>query len=326
MPGDAVGPCRWQPPWFPSSRSPTCRTFPAAQSLRSQLAALAEALEPHETGVLITLDEVHTAALEDLRTITHAAQLAFREERDVAFVVAGLPIAVEDVLNDDVMTFLRRAERFALGGMPRGAVERALRMPITTGGRQITPEALDIAVEGTRGYPFMVQLVGHQAWNVERDSEMISEEQAYIGVERAASRVGSLIHRPALSATSPVDRSFLVAMSADSGPSTMSQIASRLGVARNYANQYRRRLIAAGLVSEAGRGLVEFSLPYLREYLHEQSAVATRNPIHLHQPRAAPARRPVNTQDPREIEQALAATRNPFGATLPGRDGPQPGR
>lgn len=76
--------------------------FPAAQSLRSQLAALTEALEPHETGVLITLDEVHTAALEDLRIIT-PVQHAFREDREVAFVAAGLPIAVDDLLNDHVM-------------------------------------------------------------------------------------------------------------------------------------------------------------------------------------------------------------------------------
>lgn len=31
--------------------------------------------------MLITLDEVHTAALEDLRIITHAVQHAFREDR-----------------------------------------------------------------------------------------------------------------------------------------------------------------------------------------------------------------------------------------------------
>jgi len=200
---------------------------------------------------------------------------------------------------------------------------------ITTGGRQITPEALDIAVDGTRSYPFMVQLVGHQVWNVERDSEVITPEQAYSGVERAASRVGNLIHRPALSAISPVDRSFLVEMSADDGPSSMSQIAGRLGVDRNYANQYRRRLIAAGLVSEAGRGRVEFTLPYLREYLHEQSVAAVEefdSPPPAPPAAAPPARRPVNTQDPREIEQALAATRNPLGATLLGRDGPSPGR
>jgi len=49
----------------------------------------------------------------------------------------------------------------------------------------------------------------------------------------------------------------------------MSDIATRLGVDRNYASQYRLRLIATGLISEAGRGRVEFTLPYLGEYLHE---------------------------------------------------------
>lgn len=252
--------------------------FPAAQSLRSELSALTAVLRPHQTGVLITLDEVHTAALEDLRIITHAVQHAFREDSDVAFAAAGLPLAVEDILNDDVMTFLRRAERFSLGGVPRGDVQRALAMPIAAGGREITPAALDLAVEGTRSYPFMVQLVGHQVWNAKRDAHVITEEQANVGVERAAARVGDLVHQPALSSLSLVDRSFLRVMAVDDGVSRMSDIGTRLGVDRNYASQYRLRLLAAGLISEVGRGGVDLTLPYLREYLRNHVSLPANRP------------------------------------------------
>ena len=37
----------------------------------------------------------------------------------------------------------------------------------------------------------------------------------------------------------------------------------------NYASQYRLRLIAAGLIRPAGHGLVDFTLPHLREWLRE---------------------------------------------------------
>src|SRR5680860_498427 len=133
--------------------------FPVEPSLRSEVEALTDALRPHQRGVLISLDEVHPAALQDLRQITQAVQHAFRQGRELAFVAAGLPSAVQDVLGDEVMTFLRRAERFTLGAVSVDDVKQALLRPIEDSGRTITPTALRVAAEGTKGYPFLVQLV-----------------------------------------------------------------------------------------------------------------------------------------------------------------------
>jgi Mn-dependent DtxR family transcriptional regulator len=63
-----------------------------------------------------------------------------------------------------------------------------------------------------------------------------------------------------------------LAMAHDDGPSKMSDISERLTVEANYASQYRRRLIANELIETAGYGLVDFSLPYLRDYLREHPA------------------------------------------------------
>lgn len=52
----------------------------------------------------------------------------------------------------------------------------------------------------------------------------------------------------------------------------MKDIQERLGVDDNYASQYRLRLIAAELIDSVQRGYVDFSLPYLREYLREHAA------------------------------------------------------
>ncbi len=64
-------------------------------------------------------------------------------------------------------------------------------------------------------------------------------------------------------------------MAENDGPSRMSDIQSRLGVDANYASQYRLRLIAAELIHATQRGYVDFSLPYLREYLREHAAAGT---------------------------------------------------
>jgi len=45
-------------------------------------------------------------------------------------------------------------------------------------------------------------------------------------------------------------------------------------VDKTYASQYRLRLIAADMIHSTGRGFVDFSLPYLRDYLREHAAAA----------------------------------------------------
>ncbi len=244
---------------------------PVTASLRSQLTQLTDLYGERGAGVLLSLDEVHRGATDDLRVIAHTVQHLFREGRAVAFVAAGLPAAIEDVLNDAVLTFLRRAERFSLGAVSEPDVEAALRTPIENSGRTITDTALAGAAAATQGYPFLVQLVGYHMWAVEPDAPVIDDKQAQIGVERAVRRVARLVHEPALVGLSQVDRAFLDAMAVDDGPSRMADIANRLGVTAGYASQYRLRLISAELITRVGYGMVRFELPYLREYLLAQA-------------------------------------------------------
>ena len=54
-------------------------------------------------------------------------------------------------------------------------------------------------------------------------------------------------------------------------PSRISEIAKRMGVASNYASQYKRRLLEDGVIGERGRGLVGFDIPAFREFLNEKA-------------------------------------------------------
>jgi hypothetical protein len=127
-------------------------------------------------------------------------------------------------------------------------------------------------VDGTKGYPFLIQLVGSQVWRQHPNKVEITIEDARNGVAAALRKVGSLVHAPALSGTSEVDRSFLLAMARDEGPSRVADIQERLGVTANYVSQYRLRLIEAELIMPVGWGKVQFALPYLGEYLREYVA------------------------------------------------------
>jgi hypothetical protein len=241
--------------------------------LRNQVELLTDLLAEHETGVLITLDEIHRNRMDELRELATTVQHAFREGRDVAFAGAGLAAAISDALNDDVLTFLRRADRHILGPVPTHEAARAFREPIEAAGRTVTADALTAMVDGAGGYPFLIQLIGAQTWRLDPDATSITLADASQGVASAHRRLATLVHEPALRATSDMDRAFLMSMTHDDGPSRMADVQQRLGVDANYASQYRLRLIAAELIVSTRRGYVEFALPYLREHLLEQEAL-----------------------------------------------------
>ena len=243
-----------------------------AAGLRNQVEMATDLLAADGRGLLVTLDEVHRDQIDELRQLGTTVQHAFREERELMFVGAGLASAVSDVLNDKVLTFLRRADRHHLGAVSRADVARAIREPIEGAGRTIGDAALTVMVEGTGGYPFLIQLAGHRTWRVHPHDREITLDDARDGVHQARRRLGSLVYEPALAETSDVDRTFLLAMAKDDGPSKMADIKQRLGVDENYASQYRLRLIAAELIEPKRHGYVDLALPYLREYLRDEAA------------------------------------------------------
>jgi hypothetical protein len=250
----------------------TLESHVVAAGLRNQIEMLTDLLVEHETGLLITLDEIHQNQIAELRELATAVQHSFREERQLAFVGAGLMSAISDVVNDAVLTFLRRADRHHLGSVRQGDVRRAIREPIESAGRAVGDDALEVMTNGTRGYPFLIQLVGAQTWRLHPSETDITVGDAQEGVRRALRRLGTLVYEPALAGASAIDRTFLLAMTKDDGPSKLADIQERLGVDVNYASQYRRRLIAAELIEPSSHGHVDFALPYLREYLRDEAA------------------------------------------------------
>lgn len=243
---------------------------PEPEDLRRACGTLLDAIEPHGTGLLITVDEVHRRARTELRALAVTYQHLVREDRNVALVMAGLPVAVSDLLSDDVLTFLRRASPVVLEDVPLVDVEASFAETVLEHGRTITPRAMAQAAAATGGYPFMIQLVGYHVWR-KAAGDLIDETAVAQGVPAARKRLGSTVHETSMADLSEVDRTFLVAMAQDLHLSQMADLAQRLGVSLKYASVYRARLIAAGVIEPAGRGQVRFAIPYFGEFLREHA-------------------------------------------------------
>ncbi|WP_227659015.1 MULTISPECIES: ATP-binding protein [unclassified Corynebacterium] len=233
-----------------------------------------ERVGQEHTGVLITLDEMHHQRGEEIVEFGAMIQHLVREGEEIAVAMAGIPSAIKPLLADGTsanpVTFLRRAERIELDRVADSEARTALVQPLRDLGIEWEDAAMDAAVSACQGYPFMIQLVGQYAFR-KRTGDLISFEAARDGVELARRKLGQLVHDPALADLSDVDRTFLLLMARDDGPSTTAEIAQRLGKGDSYAWNYRRRLLDAEMIVESGPGEVDFALPYLRE--HAMSAV-----------------------------------------------------
>lgn len=248
-----------------------------ALNFRMAMTERLDKLEKKNRGILITLDEVQASSLPEMRSLATAVQHLIRERRNVAFVFAGLPSMVEDVINDDVLTFLRRAERKHLGDVPLAEVRKAFQETITQNGKHADADTLDTLAQATNGYPFMIQLVGYWAWrdsqaNTRDSQDELTIENAREGIKQAKIKLGDMMHGPALDGLSAMSRDYLLAMAQDDGPSATSDIAKRLERDLGYANVYRTQLIKEDIIYQSSYGYVDFKLPYLRDYLREHGA------------------------------------------------------
>ncbi|MDR6939040.1 ATP-binding protein [Arcanobacterium hippocoleae] len=226
----------------------------------------------HDAGVFLTIDEVQAASTTELRAIATAVQHLIREEKNIAVAFAGLPSSTSRLLHDEVITFLRRAIPLELGAIDLLEVREAFAEVIAANGRTITDAALDLLTAATLGYPFLIQLVGYHVWRRATDDAPIDVNTAKSGIAAAQIRLGQTVHAPAFDDLSDVDKTFLLAMSQDDGPSSMADIAKRMRKDTQYTGMYRARLIDAGVIAQVAYGKVDFAIPYLRAWLREHEA------------------------------------------------------
>lgn len=248
----------------------------AETQLRDSATRLATLLLQHGTGLLITIDEIHSVDRHELSQLGAVVQHLIREDLPIALVFAGIPQAVSELLNDDVSTFLRRADPIELADVPLPEVASAFVETYRDTGLELPEEFALQAAAATSGYPFLIQLVGYHSWRLAHAEGTVTEESLTRGIEAARRRLGATVLEPAVADLSGVDRTFLLRMAEGDGPATLTEIAKRMGQTTRYASNYRKRLLAAGVVRVVStpehHGQLDFFLPELRQYLREHIA------------------------------------------------------
>lgn len=244
---------------------------PPVGNWRTRMTNLLEMLAEHEVGLLIAVDEVRVD-LDEMVQLASVYQHFVREGRKVSLLMAGLPSKVSALLMDDSVSFLRRANYHQLGRVDDGEICIALRKTVESAGGAVSDGALEVASAAVGGFPYMMQLVGYHMWN-ESEGEEIGVADAMRGAEYAARDIEKKILETTYRELSKGDVRFLMAMLEDEGDeSSLADIARRMGKKSNYASQYKRRLLAQGIIEDRGHGMVSIEIPRFKEYLLKRRA------------------------------------------------------
>lgn len=234
---------------------------------RSKMSLLCDKLAEKGKGALILIDEVRTSAA--MREVAAAYQELVGDRKNVAIAMAGLPHAVSGVLNDQVLTFLNRAVKVELGlistNLIRAYYERAFRQA----GITVPAGMLDRAALSTRGFPYLMQLIGYYVTQYTQEGETVTAA-VMDEAERAAQRdMEDNVFRPILNPLSDNDMVFLRALARCRGTVTTARLQAALGRKGPAIQPYRKRLLEAGVIEAPRRGELVFAVPYLAEYLEK---------------------------------------------------------
>ena len=234
-------------------------------------------------GILFTIDEAQAASMEDMTALATAVQHIIRDEdmrdipdgrkKGVALVFAALPSLMDELLNDKVLTFLRRSLQRELSEVPLPDVRSAFVEAVAGSGKRISEENALSAARASEGYPYMIQLVGYYMWQAaqRRGSAEISASDVEAGVSDATLAFGDAVCAPLVDGLTPAQRTFVEAVAVDDPrPSRLADVAARARRSASWANKYRASLIKEHVIVAEGRGTVRLATPHLGEYLKER--------------------------------------------------------
>ncbi len=232
---------------------------------RSKMSLLCDKLAEKGKGALILIDEVCTSAA--MREVASAYQELVGDRKNIAIAMAGLPHAVSSVLNDSVLTFLNRATKVELGLISTNLIRAYYERAFKSIGIKASDEILDHAALSTRGFPYLMQLIGYYMIQYTPRDEVVTDDIMNKAEKAAMKDMDDNVFKPILAPLSDNDRIFLQAIAHCGGTVTTSKLRAKLGKKGPAIQPYRKRLIEAGVIESPRRGELVFAVPYLADYL-----------------------------------------------------------
>jgi len=227
----------------------------------------------HGAGLVVFLDELHTASPDDLSILLNTVQNldGEREDNPLAVVTAGLPVTPEAITR--AATFGERSTFVPLDVLSDADARSLLTVPADALDVTWSPEALDLVAGECRGHPYLLQLLGSATWQAARPSsgDTLEPDHVRAGIPAARDQLDAMFRARWASAT-PAERAFIRAMAAVGTDNvTRAAIATELGQPSRSISVPRERLIEKGVIEPVGHGLVRFTMPGFADYVRDRA-------------------------------------------------------
>lgn len=235
---------------------------------RAKMSLLCDKLKEKGKGALILIDEVRTSSA--MREVAASYQELVGDRKNIAIAMAGLPHAVSSVLNDNVLTFLNRATKVELGTISMQQIRAYYERAFHSIGIAISDKLLDRAALSTRGFPYLLQLIGYYVTQYTQGNGTVTESIIEKAEKAAMVDLEDNVFKPIIAPLSDNDLKFLHALARCGQSVTTAKLQSALGKRGPAIQPYRKRLIDAGVIEAPRRGELVFAVPYLADYLLTQ--------------------------------------------------------
>ena len=155
-----------------------------AQARKNLKLALQERLS--KEPLLLIMDEVHTYSPDYLRPLLVMIQELLKRKQPLAVIMAGTP-GMSTLLHSCGASFVERSERIRMNVLDQEATKLALAEPAKQSGLPLALDALEALVVSSDCYPYFIQLLGRDAWQVARDEghEEITLVDVQHGIDKA---------------------------------------------------------------------------------------------------------------------------------------------
>lgn len=228
------------------------------------------ALESGHAGLVLLIDEIQEADSDGLRALAYAWQHMQNENADLPLVclTAGLSNS-QDVITEAV-SFAERFKYTYLGNLDQNASQEVLAK--STKSREVGwyADALDAALEESKGYPYFLQLVGDCIWK----AAGYPDPEHFITLREASEGLADFqeesrnFHRARWMKATPAEEEFLIAMAKLGGDMVpRAEIARAMGKESSAISMPRQSLIDKGIIDSPSHGYLSFSAPSFAEYI-----------------------------------------------------------
>lgn len=220
-------------------------------SAKSVLKMKLQELTDKGKHVLFLLDEVTNN--EYIKEFSEEFQIWLREKYSVFLVMAGLYNNINNLQNENTLTFLYRAPKIMLGPLDIPSIAARYKKIF-----EISIEDAAAMAKLTKGYSFAFQILGDLAWrkgcyinNIIDDYDALLSSYAYEKIWFELSEKDKEVCK-------------IIAK----GTGNIGEIKEKMGVSSQYINAYRKRLIERGIIKRESYGIVSFELPRFETYIN----------------------------------------------------------